>query len=495
MEVGFKDIILELDKDGNLVDRGRLVKIFNYAKKKHASQIRQTGEPLFSHPVAVAHSLASWGLDQMSIEAALLHEVPEMTETSIEEIKSNFGDECSQIVDGVTRVGQVKLRGSRDEEFLENLRKMFVAMAQDIRVVIIRLADRLHNMTTLDAVPISKQKRIAVETLEVYAPLADRLGMGKLKGDLEDMAFPYVYPEEYDWVVSIAKPHFKYSEENIVETVNRIRQQLAKHDLKARTEYRLKRQYSLFKKLLRPEINRDIGQVHDLMAIRIITPDMSSCYSILGVIHQYWKPVPFLGISDFIAQPKPNGYQSIHTKVFDNRGNIVEIQIRSTRMHHQAEFGAAAHFAYNHAKQQGASDEKLERGVAFKVTQKVAWVSQLSVWQQQVVGFKESLSDFKLDALSHHIYVFSPKGDVYDLPEDSTPIDYAFNVHSSLGFFLHSAKVNDKIAPIDSKLKSGDLVEIIKSKSKKAPNKNWLRVVKTRKAKIEIRKALEKAGV
>lgn len=495
MEIRIGDIILALENGGNLVDKSRLVRIYDYAAKKHAGQIRQTGDPFFSHPASIAHSLATWGLDQATVEAALLHEIPEMTATPIEEINHLFGEECARLVDGVSRVGQVKLRGSRNEEFLENLRKMFVAMAQDIRVVIIRLADRLHNISTLDAVPLSKQKRIAIETLEVYAPLADRLGMGKLKGDLEDSAFPFVYPDEYEWVVSVAKPHFKYSEENITEIVHRIRQQLARHGVKARTEYRLKRKYSLFKKLMRPEINRDISQIHDLMAIRIITQDTTSCYSILGLIHQYWKPVPFLGISDFIAQPKPNGYQSIHTKVFDNRGNIVEIQIRSEKMHHQAEFGAAAHFAYAHAKQKGATDEKLEKGVAFKLSEKMAWVKQLAGWQQQVMGVKESLSDFRLDALSHHIYVFSPNGDVYDLPENSTPVDYAFCVHSNLGFYIQSAKVNGKISPIDAKLNSGDMVEIVKTKSPKTPNKNWLRFVKSHKAKFEIKKALEKGSL
>ena len=370
---------------------------------------------------------------------------------------------------------------------------MFVAMAQDIRVVLIRLADRQHNVSTLDAVPLSKQKRIALETLEIYAPLADRLGMGVLKGELEDHSFPYVYPEEFAWVTDIAKPHFKYSEENIKQIINRVRQQLVRHGVTARTEYRLKRKYSLYQKLMRPDINRDITQIHDLMAVRIITQDTLSCYSALGTIHQYWKPVPYLGISDFIAQPKPNGYQSIHTKVFDHHGNIVEVQIRSEEMHLQAEFGAAAHFAYTHAKQHGALDESLEKGTAFKITQKMSWVNQLATWQQQVIGVKESLSDFKLDALSHHIYVFSPKGDVYDLPENSTPVDYAFSVHSDLGFYLHSAKINGKMASIDSKLKSGDLVEIIKSKTAKSPNKNWLRFVKTHKAKTEIKKALEVA--
>ncbi|EKD53048.1 MAG: hypothetical protein ACD_61C00169G0002 [uncultured bacterium] len=491
-----KDIISELERNGNPVDKTRLAGIYKYVRNAHSGQVRQTGDPLFTHPVTVAYYLASWGLDQVTVEAGLLHEVIETSKVTLKDVEWVFGEECVRLIDGVARVGQVKLRGSRDEEFLENLRKMFVAMAQDIRVVIIRLADRLHNISTLDAVPLSKQKRISLETLEVYAPLADRLGMGKLKGDLEDLAFPYVYPEEYDWVVGIAKPHFKYSEDNIVETINRVRQQLAKHGVKARTEYRLKRKYSLFKKLLRPEINRDISRIHDLMALRIITEDTASCYSILGIIHQYWKPVPFLGISDFIAQPKPNGYQSIHTKVFDNRGNIVEIQIRSEAMHSQAEYGAAAHFAYTNAKQKGATDEKLEKGTAFSITEKMAWVKQLADWQQQLVGVKETLSDFRLDALSHHIYVFSPKGDVFDLPENATPVDYAFNVHSGLGFFIQSAKINDKIAPIDATLKSGDVVEIIKSKNPKTPNKNWLRFVKTHKAKFEIKKAIEgSAGV
>ncbi len=471
MEIGLKNIISELKKGGNLSDGDRLIQIFTFAKEKHTGQIRQTGDSLFTHPVSIAFSLACWGLDQTTVEAALLHEVPEMSGVTIDEIATLFGEECARLVDGVIRVGQIKLRGSQNEEFLENLRKMFVAMAQDVRVVIIRLADRLHNITTLEAVPLSKQKRIALETLEIYAPLADRLGMGKLKGELEDLAFPFVYPDEYTWVSTIAKPHFKYSEDNIVEVLHRIRQQLAKNKVNARTESRLKRKYSLFRKLLRPEINRDISQIHDLMAIRIITKDTASCYSTLGIIHEYWKPVPFLGISDFISQPKPNGYQSIHTKVFDNRGNIVEIQIRSEEMHSHAEFGAAAHFAYAHAKHQGATDEKLEKGTAFNIT------------------------DFSLDALSHHIYVFSPKGDVYDLPENSTPVDYAFNVHSNLGFYIQSAKINGKMASIDSKLKSGDLVEIIKTKSQKTPNRNWLRFVKTHKAKTEIRKALgEKKG-
>jgi len=494
MDKGYSDLVSVLNHKLNSFDAARLKKVYEFVEKCHSGQIRQTGEPLITHPLAVALTLADWGLDQISIEAALLHELPEMAGIPVATISSSFGPEVATLVDGVDRVGRVKLRGSRNSEFLENLRKMFVAMAKDIRVVLIRLADRLHNVSTLDGIPLSKQKRIAYETLEVYAPLAERLGMGKLKGDLEDLVFPYLFPDEYQWVMAIAKPHFKYSEENVVEFMNRIRQQLAKNGIAAHTEGRPKRKYSLYKKLMRSEISRDINQIHDLMAVRIITKDTNSCYSTLGVIHQYWKPVPYLGISDFISQPKPNGYQSIHTKVFDNKGNIVEIQIRSEQMHLQAEYGAAAHFAYSRAKMEGSSDEKLEKGIAFKITDKMSWVNQLARWQQQVQGEKENVAAFSLDALSHHIYVFSPKGDVYDLPEHATPVDFAYTVHSDLGEYIQSVKVNGKIATIDATLKSGDVVEIIKRKTLQPPNKNWLRFVKTSKARLEIKKSLLAQG-
>ena len=474
-----REKIINLDED-------RIVRAFNFAAQKHYGQVRQTGEPYISHSLFVAHSLASWGTDQASVEASLLHDTLD-TGVTIEELEKEFGKEVALLVDGVNRVGKVQLRGSRDIEFLENLRKMFISMAKDIRVVLIRLADRLHNVATLEGVALSKQKRIALETLEVYAPLAERLGMGKLKGDLEDLAFPYLYPKEYDWLIDIARPHFKHSEENVTGIIQKIRQQLVKHDVKAKVEGRPKRKFSLYKKLLRPEIDRNIDLIHDLMAIRVITPDTASCYSALGIIHQYWTPAPSLGISDFIAQPKPNGYRSIHTKVFDNKGNIVEIQIRSEEMHQQAEFGAAAHFAYTQAKMTGATDEKLEKGTAFKVTDKMSWVKQLEGWQQ-TVSTKENISQFKLDALAHHIYVFSPSGDVYDLPENSTPVDYAFAVHSDLGQFIHTAKINGRIVPLSAVLKSGDVVEILKTKNKKKPNRDWLHFVKTSKARTEIRK-------
>ncbi len=492
MSIHFDDLLSVAHEKNQGIDGKRLHGVFEFASEKHLGQVRQTGEPYISHSLFVAKTIADWGLGQSSIEAALLHDTPDMAGVLITEIQDKFGQEVADLVEAANKVGQVKLRGSRNEDFLENLRKMFVAMAKDIRVVLIRLADRLHNVSTLEGIALSKQKRIALETLEVYAPLAERLGMGKLKGELEDLSFPFIYPEEYQWVMEVAKPHFKYSEENIGDVIQKIRQQLAKNNIKARVEGRPKRKYSLYKKLLRPEIDRDISLIHDLMAVRVITPDTNSCYTILGIIHQYWKPAPNIGISDFIAQPKPNGYQSIHTKVFDNRGNIVEIQIRSEAMHEQAEYGAAAHFAYAQAKMAGVEDEKLEKGIGFKVTEKMSWVNQLAGWKQQVADTAESVKQYKLDALSEHIYVFSPKGDVFDLPAGSTPVDFAFTVHSSLGYFLNTAKVNGRVVPLSTPLHSGDLVEIIKSKQKRKPSRSWLQFVKTTKARSAVRKVSDK---
>ncbi len=492
MELTLKDILDEAGLHRGDINHHHLEQVYHYAAEKHLGQTRKTGDPYITHPLNIAHTLASWRLDQLSIEAGLLHDLPEMSGITIAEIEKEFGWEVAHLVDGVNLVGQVRLRGSQDVEFLENLRKMFVYMAKDLRAILIRLADRRHNIMTLHGLPVEKQRPIALETLEIYAPLAERLGMGKAKSELEDLVFPYVYPEEYQWIKEFASNRVTYAKENTQEILNRIRQQLSKHQITARVDGRPKHLYSLYRKLQRPEINFDINSVHDLMAIRIITRDTASCYSALGVIHQYWKPVPHLGISDFISQPKPNGYQSIHTKIFDHKGQVIEIQIRSEDMHTQAEYGAAAHFAYSQAKTEGVDGDRLEKGTSFKLGNKYDWVKQLAGWKEQMFSEQETVKDFHLDALSHHIYVFSPKGDVYDLPENSTPVDYAFNVHSGLGFFIQTAKVNNRIATIDAKLKSGDVVEIIKSKKSKYPNKNWLRFVKTHKAKLEIKKALEK---
>lgn len=465
-------------------------RVYFFAKKVYQGTQRQNGEDLIKHPLAVAISLAEWGLDQQSIEVALLHEFPEVMENYQKVIEKKFGTTTLNLVSSIHQVGSIKLRGSKNQIFIENIRKMFVSMAKDIRVVIIRLADRLHNMQTLDAVAISKQKRIALETLEVYAPLAERLGMGKLKGELEDLAFPFIYPQEYVWISKIAKPHFKYSKNNVKFAITKIRQILAKNNIKAKTDGRPKRIYSLYKKLSRPEIDGNINKIYDLMAVRIITKEESDCYTVLGLMHQYWKPVPYLGISDFIAQPKPNGYRSIHTKVFDHKGNIIEIQIRSESMHLQAELGAAAHFAYSEAKASGANSQSLEDGTAFKLSDKMSWVKELLSWKDHLQSSQQQNTNLKLDALSKHIYVFSPKGDVYDLPEDATPIDFAFRVHTNLGFYISSIKINNQISSISTRLKSGDLVEIVKSKTARPASPNWLYLVKTSRARNKIKKRL-----
>lgn len=491
--MSYSDLVKAIKLTEIKFDPQRLEAVYQFANEAHIDQIRQTGEPLIEHPLSVAQTLASWRQEQVVIEAALLHEIVEQTAYSLSDIKVRFGEEVAFLVDGVNRIGQVKLRSSTSADFVENLQKMFISMAKDIRVVLIRLADRHHNMLTLEGVPLGKQKRIAIETLEVYAPLAERLGMGQLKGDLEDLSFPYIYPEEYDWVTKLAGPHFTFAESTLQKDINLLKQTLETHHLQADIHGRDKHKYSLYKKLLRPEIGLDITKVHDLVALRVITQSKSDCYAVLGLIHSLWRPAPQIGISDFIAMPKANGYQSIHTKVYDLEGNIIEVQIRTWDMHLQAEYGPASHSFYSQAKNRGATDESLEKGLGFKIKEKIDWIKQLSLWQKNVNKAKGVSGNYHLDALSERIFVFSPKGDVFDLPKGSTPVDFAFIVHTDLGHYIQSAKVNGRLVPLDHKLATGDLVEIIKSKYPKKPNRDWLRFVMSPRVKHDINKLLREA--
>lgn len=485
----YQDLLDEIKKNRIEIDEKRLRKAYDFAFSAHAGQVRQTGEPYIVHPLTVAKTLASWRQGQPVFEAALLHDTLDETRTTRADLVNHFGEEIAFLVEGVSRIGRVKLRGSTNQLFVENLRKMFVSMAKDIRVILIRLADRYHNMQTLDAVATSKQRRIAKETLEVYAPLAERLGMGLLKGDLEDLAFPFIFPDEHRWLCELARPHISKAEKVTKQAIRLIKEKLADHNLAVEVHGRHKRKYSLFKKLMRPEIDGDISKIHDLIALRLVTASKMDCYAALGVVHDLWQPVPFVGISDFIAQPKPNGYQSIHTKVFDHKGNIIEVQIRTRQMHEQAEYGAAAHTFYSSAKEKGVSDEKLEKGTAFQVKEKMDWIRELANWQKEVENNEEYVKNLRLDALSERIYVFSPLGDVYDLPVGATPVDFAFAVHTDLGFRIQGARVNQRIVPLSHKLKSGDLVEIIKSKEKRPPTRDWLLFVKTSKARSKITKS------
>lgn len=490
MNPTFQDLVNTIEKNQIKVNLNELKKAYLFAQEAHQGQQRYSGDPFINHPLHVANTIAEWGLDEASIKAALLHDVLEDTPVTYQDLKKKFGTKIAFLVNGVTKTGHVKLRNSKDLVFVENLRKMFVAMAKDIRVVLIRLADRYHNMLTLNAVPIVKQKRIAEETLEVYAPLAARLGMGKLKGELEDLAFPFIQPEEHKKISELFKTEIKQTKKHADQVIKQLDKFFKKCQLDLQIHGRFKNKHSLYHKLQRPGIDNDINKIHDLVAIRIITNNQPDCYTCLGHVHTLYKPVPYLGVSDFIAQPKPNGYQSIHTKVFDNHGGVVEIQIRSKDMHHQAEFGAAAHYAYSQAKQNIKNPSFLEKGIAFSVGKKIGWVLQLAQWQENIKDSKEFKKNLSLDTLSHRIYVFSPLGDVYDLPEGSTPVDYAFTVHSDLGLHIKSAKVNQKQVSLSHSLKSGDVVEIVKSKKKQKPNRSWLQFVKSNQVKAKIRKSL-----
>ncbi len=494
MEKEFRDFlkIFESWEDKEKV-LASLKRAWDFAKLAHSGQRRLTGEPYVMHGLETAKILASWKLDLSAILAGLLHDSVEDGAATLKDIEERFGEDVSFLVDGVTKVSNIKLRGSKEEEFVENLRKMFFAMAKDLRVVLVKLADRLHNMRTLYALPKEKRIRISSETIEIYAPLAERLGMGEIKAELDDLAFPYIYPEEFKRVKSESKIYYRKAEEYIKRVKRNLLRSLAEEGIKARIDGRKKHLFSLWKKLERPNVKWDFSKIYDIVALRIIVVTIPECYISLGVVHKCYKPVPHLGISDFIAQPKPNGYQSIHTKVFGPGGKILEIQIRTLEMHRQSEFGIAAHWAYSEVKSKRASkiSGDLSNHVV-TIVDKLSWVKQLAEWQNRVKDAKEYLQTVKLDTFSKRIFVFSPKGDVFDLPEDATPIDFAYAVHTNLAEYIKTAKVDGKIVPLDFKLTSGQVVEIVKSKNPRPPNPDWLNFVVTSLARQKINQYLRR---
>lgn len=483
-----RDLLGSDDIDIKIID-----KAWDFAVLAHHGQFRKTGEPFVLHALEVGKKLYSWKLDAATIAAGFLHDTVEDGGAKREDISKEFGEEVAVLVDGVTKISDIKLRGSKNEEFVENLRKMFLAMASDLRVVLVKLADRLHNMKTLYGVDEIKRKRIAEETLEIYAPLAERLGMGQLKAELDDLAFPYVYPFECAKVKEKSKIYFKDVEKHIEKMKRALLRAYANAELKCTISGRKKHLYSLWKKLERPDISWDFEKIHDIIALRVLVTDVSDCYKALGIVHGLFKPAPQIGISDFIAQPKPNGYRSIHTKVFGSSGRIIEIQIRTYEMHEEAENGIAAHWEYSKVKSgRGVNEEQLEHLKFDKSFSKLHWVRELANWQKEIKDRGEYLNAVRFDALSARIFVFSPKGDVYDLPAGATPIDFAYAVHTGLSGFIKSAKANGKMVPLNYQIKSGDIVEIIKSKNYKIPSQDWLGIVKTTQAKREIEKSLRK---
>lgn len=471
-----KELLEKLKEKNPDADIGLVGRAYDYAAKAHQGQERRSGDPYLVHPVATADTLIELEMDDATIAAGLLHDVPEDTETNLTQIREQFGPEVGRLVRGITKLSQLKYRGI--ERYIENLRRMFVAMAKDIRVIVIKFADRIHNLETLDALDPEKQKRIAMESLEIYAPIANRLGMGEIKGRIEDLAFPYVSPEEYGWLKKKVASRYQEVDEQIGTLKKEVIDILDQESINYVSVHgRAKHYYSLYRKLM--EYNRDLSKIYDLVALRIVVNDVASCYEVLGILHQHFKPLKGR-IKDYIAQPKPNGYRSLHTTVFTHQGEIVEIQIRDPEMHNEAEYGIAAHWHYKE------EDDKS------KIKEKTLWIEQLSKMQREFRDENQYLESLKIDIFHARIFVFTPKGDVIDLPEDATPVDFAYHIHTDVGHHCSGAKVNDQICNLETKLKSGDVVEIFTDKNRKGPSEDWLNFVKTNTAKSRIRSWINK---
>lgn len=454
-----------------------VTKAYNLAEEAHKDQRRVSGEPYILHPLAVAQILADMKIDTTTITASLLHDVVEDTSYTLEDIKKIFGKEVAFLVDGVTKLSRLNYRTKEDQQ-LNSMRKMFLAMAKDVRVVVIKLADRLHNMRTLRYMRSDKQKRIAQETLEIFAPLAHRLGIFNIKWELEDLSFRYLEPDKYYDLVDQMKQKRHVREEIVNEAIDVLKKALDDAHIHCEINGRPKHFYSIYKKMKKD--NRDLSQVYDLFAIRVIVDDVKDCYGVLGIVHSLWKPLPYR-FKDYIAMPKPNNYQSLHTTVIGTRGQPVEIQIRTWEMHRIAEYGVAAHWRYKEGNQTANKD-------AFD--EKMGWLRNLLEWQD-TSNPKEFVNALKLDAFSDEVFVFSPRGDVIDLPQGSIPIDFAYRIHTDVGHRCVGAKINGKIVPLDYKLKNGDIVEIITSKVGK-PSLDWLNIVGSSESRSKIRSWFKK---
>lgn len=447
-------------------------KAYTYAEKAHEGQTRLSGEPFFMHPYEVANILIELSLDISTIIAGLFHDIAEDTTVTISEIRQEFGDEIAKLVDGVTKVGQVDFL-SKEENQAENLRKMFMAMASDIRVILVKLADRLHNMRTLKYQSKEKQIEKARETLDIYAPLAHRLGINAIKWQLEDLSLKYLDDQGYFDIASKINETRAQRNEYISGVIEQIKEMLKKIKVEAEVEGRPKHIYSIYNKIHNKQ--REFEEVYDLMAIRIIVKTVRDCYAVLGTIHTEWKPLPGR-FKDYIAVPKQNMYQSIHTTVLGKDGRPFEVQIRTREMHSTAEYGIAAHWHY---KEGGAGDKDMDK--------KLAWLRELLEWQTDMRDSKEFMESLKVDFYSDRVFVFTPKGDVKEFIQGATPLDFAYGIHSEIGHKCAGAKVNGKIVPLGYVLKTGDIVEILTSAASKGPSRDWLKVVKTSQAKSKIK--------
>ena len=463
------------------VDLDVVNKAFNLAFEAHKEQKRESGEPYIIHPIDVAVILAELGMDTSTIVAGLLHDVIEDTDYTYEDIKNIFSEEIANLVGGVTKITKMEYK-SKEEQQADNFRKMLLAMANDIRVIIIKLADRLHNMRTLKYMPKEKQKRISKETLDIYAPIAHRLGISKVKWELEDLCFRYLHEEEYyDLVNQIAEKRVE-RETYIAKTIEDLYEKLEEAGIDSDIDGRPKHFYSIYRKMITK--NKSIEQIFDLTAIRILVNSVKDCYEVLGIVHTIYKPIPGR-FKDYIAMPKPNMYQSLHTTVIGPQGKTFEIQIRTFEMHKTAEYGIAAHWKY---KEGDASDSKEK-----SFENKLAWLRDMLEWQKETSDAEEFMEGFKINLFTDEIFLFTPKGVVIDLPNGATPIDFAYRIHTDIGNKCVGAKVNGKIVPLDYQLKTGQIVEILTSNSSKGPNMDWLNIAKSNQAKSKIRSWFKKA--
>ena len=447
-------------------------KAWQFCLEHHKGQLRASGEPYVLHPLEVATVLAEMKLDSTAIAAGLLHDAVEDTPVTTEEITARFGEQVAHIVEGVTKIDKIQF-ANREDRQAENVRKMLLAMVSDVRVVLIKLADRLHNMRTLKHLSPDRQQAISRETLDIYAPLAHRLGMGKVRGELEDLAFRYVDPFTYDQVHEAVEARRTEGEQFLSGVEALLKEKLSENQVKARVEWRIKRLYSINQKIIKSKISVD--QVYDLLALRVITANVQDCYAVFGLIHSIWRPVPGR-IKDFIAMPRPNLYQSLHTTVMGEGGHQFEVQIRTEEMHRIAEEGIAAHWKY---KDSGSP-------ISARDEQRLAWVRQLVEWQREMTDPNEFLSTLKIDLYPEEVYTFTPKGKVVVLPKDATPLDFAYSIHTEVGNTCVGAKVNGRIVPLRSKLRNGDIVEVV-TQNGHTPSRDWLTFVKSSRARNKIK--------
>jgi len=473
----FKDLVAKIKKYNKDVDTNLLKKAYNIAKKYHADQLRKTGDPFIMHPLQVAMILADIEMDQISVTAALLHDIIEDTDYNLKSITAEFGNIIARIINGVTKLDKIVF-DTKEEQQVSNIRKMIIAMSEDVRIILVKLADRLHNMRTLSPLNTKKRANIAIETLEVYAPIAHRLGIYQIKSELEDLSFKYLHKKEYQKLKKMMNEKLVERKLLVDEVIDLVKKKLKETNIDTDICGRVKSYYSIYNKITSQ--NRDFKDIYDVVAIRIVVADVKNCYAVLGIIHSVWKPIPGR-FKDFIANPKFNMYQSLHTTAIGFNGKPIEVQIRTFEMHQAAEYGIAAHYKY---KEDGPKLSEFDK--------RVAWIRQLLDWQKELSDPHEYMESLKLDLFEEEVFVFSPKGKVINLPKGATPIDFAYTIHTDIGHNAVGAKINGVMIPIESVLENGDMVEIIVSKTKKGPSRDWLSIVKTSRAKNKVRQWFSK---